>query len=144
MATKKSSKSSKTKTQKVDHATHSSFGKLITALGLVIVMLLFGVFYLLGQRKTYMESQEVLAFRSVVENMLYGEFANDEQGAYVTGLGVTDDKDLYADFVLVKYTDHTPVSQQKARIHFQCKSYREYGSCAHAYWYGDWEDISEE
>ena len=147
MANKKSSKSPKTKTiktQKVDHATHSSFGKLIAMLGLIIVMLLFGVFYLIGQRKTYMESQEILAFRSVVDVMIDEQFATEgERSAQVTGLGITDDKDLYADFIITKYEDHTPVAQQKARLHFQCQNLQPGQNCAHAYWYGDWEDIKE-
>lgn len=150
MATKKSSKTSKTtKTQKVDHVTHSSFGKLITALGLVIVMLLFGVFYLLGQKPTYAEKQKLAAFDELAESYLYDTFTIEgERGATVTGSGMTDDNDLYYDFIITNYENHIPMSYQKARLHFQCHEQdslklKDTG-CSYAYWYGDEHETSAE
>lgn len=150
MATKKSSKSSKTtKTQKVDHATHSSFGRLITALGLVIVMLLFGVFYLLGQKPTYAERQKLAAFDELAKSYLYDTFSIEgERGATVTGSGMTDDNDLYYDFIITNYENHIPMSYQKARLHFQCHEQdslklKDTG-CSYAYWYDDEHETSAE
>ena len=123
MATKKSSKSSKTKTIKTAKPTvdHNHIGKCFVAFGLIITVLLFGFFYLLGQRKTYMEKQELLAFRGVVDTMIGEQFnIEGERSAQVTDLGVTKDNDLYADFVIIKYENNTPISRQPARIHFQC------------------------
>lgn len=151
MATKKSSKSSKTKTIKTAKPTvdHNHVGKCFVAFGLIITILLFGFFYLLGQRKTYMEKQELLAFRGVVDRMLYEEFEiKGERVASIVGdLGMTKDNDLYADFVIQKYLDHVPQSYQKARIHFQCHekdSLKLKDNCSHAYWYGEEIETSAE
>lgn len=151
MATKKSSKSSKTKTIKTAKPTvdHNHVGKCFVAFGLIITILLFGFFYLLGQRKTYMEKQELLAFRGLADSYVYEKFAVDgERTAKVTDLGVTKDKDLYADFVITRYENNTPVTQQKGRLHFQCNQKPagnvEPKGCAFAYWYGDEEKITAE
>lgn len=150
MATKKSSQS-KTKTTKNTKSAvdHNHIGKCFVAFGLIITVLLFGFFYLLGQRKTYMEKQELLAFRGVVDTMIGEQFnIEGERSAQVTDLGVTKDKDLYADFVIIKYENNTPISRQPARIHFQCnqepKENIAYIGCGHAYWYGEEEPISAE
>lgn len=149
MATKKSSQS-KTKTTKNTKSAvdHNHIGKCFVAFGLIITVLLFGFFYLLGQRKTYMEKQELLAFRGAVETMIYDKFeVEGERAATVTGFGMTNDNDLYADFVIQKFVDHVPQSYQKARIHFQCHekdSLKLKDNCAHAYWYGDEVETSAE
>ena len=84
----------------------------------IITALLFGFFYLLGQRKTYMEKQELAAFRSLADSYVYEKFTVDgERTAEVTDLGVTKDKDLYADFVITRYENDAPVTKQKARLY---------------------------
>ncbi|MBQ1528314.1 hypothetical protein IIZ77_01540 [Candidatus Saccharibacteria bacterium] len=151
MATKKSSKSSKTKTTKTAKPVvdHNHIGKCFVAFGLIITALLFGFFYLLGQRKTYMEKQELLAFRGLADSYISERFNVDgERTAEVTDLGVTKDKDLYADFVITRYENDTPVTKQKARLHFQCNQKPAENvapkGCAFAYWYGEEEKVKAE
>lgn len=152
MATKKSSKSSKTKTIKTTKTAsvdHNHLGKCFIALGLVLTALLFGFFYYLGQSKTYIEKQKLLAFDGLVETYLYDHnFIEGEQVAGVLGSGLTEDNDLYYDFVVTKVEDHIPISARKGRLHFQCHEQdslklKDTG-CAYAYWYGDWADTSTE
>lgn len=152
MANKKPSKSSKTKTVKTTKTApvdHNHIGKCFIAFGLIITALLFGLFYLMGQSKTYAEKQKLLAFDGLVETYLYDQnFVEGEQVATVLGSGLTDDDDLYYDFVITKLEDHVPISARKGRLHFQCHeqdslNLKDYG-CARAYWYDDWVDTSAE
>lgn len=149
MATKKSSKSHKTKTTKSSPVDHNHLGKCFIALGLVLTALLFGFFYYLGQSKTYSEQQKLLAFDSLVESYLNEDFTIDgKQSPIVTGSGLTDDNDLYYDFVIAEYDNHTIVSFRPARLHFQCHEQDSLKlkttGCSRAYWQGDWESTSAE
>ena len=94
----------------------------------------------------YQEEQELQAFRGLASSYISTLFEKEgEQTGNLTDIGVTEDGDLYADFVITKYEDHVPQSTQKARLHFQCdgKTDRVSG-CAHAFWYGEEEATSEE
>lgn len=150
MATKKSSKSTKTKTAKTTKATidHNHIGKCFVAFGLIITALLFGFFYLLGQRKSYDEKQKLLAFDSLVQSYLDEEFyISGERTATVTGKGMTDDNDLYYDFVINTLENNVIMTNQKARLHFQCHeadSLKLKNGCSKAYWYGDVVETSAE
>ena len=145
MATKKSSKSTKTKTAKTTRSArpavdHSHIGKCFVAFGLIITALLFGFFYLLGQRKTYTETQEIKAFRDVADAYIQEHFAiPEERTAEITGYGITKDNDLYADFEIIKYVNHVALSKQPARLHFQChdENNQPKEHCSFAYWYGE-------
>ena len=151
MATKKSSKSSKTKTTKTTRPAvdHSHVGKCFVAFGLIITALLFGLFYYMGQAKSYVDQQKLLAFDDLVDSYLYSNFVvESEQGATVTGKGMTKDNDLYYDFIITNYEDHIPVSYKKARLHFQCHEkdslkLKDTG-CAYTYWYDEKHETSAE
>lgn len=156
MATKKSSKSTKTKTSTKTARTarpaavdHNHVGKCFVAFGLIITALLFGFFYLLGQKPTYAEKQKLAAFDELAESYLYDTFSIEgERGATVTGSGMTDDNDLYYDFIITNYENRIPMSYQKARLHFQCHEkdslkLKDTG-CSYAYWYGDEHETSAE
>lgn len=79
----------------------------------------------------------------MIENEYGGE---DGKSAFVTGYGVTDDKDLYADFIMTEYEDHVPIRYKKARLHFQCDQKTDrISDCSHALWAEkEWTETSEE
>jgi len=95
---------------------------------------------------SYQEAQELQAFEGLAKNYIYNQFEIvNERTATVTNFGVTDDNDLYADFTITKYKDRIPISTQPARLHFQCNGKTDRASgCAHAYWYGEEVETSEE
>jgi len=102
--------------------------------------------YLENTALSYEEEQELQAFRGLASSYISTLFEKEgEQTGDLTDIGVTDDGDLYADFLITKIKDHVPQSTQKARLHFQCdgKTDRVSG-CAHAFWYGEEEETSEE
>lgn len=132
-----------TKTKTKQPAETFDWRALTVTLGLVVAVLALMVVRLSGQQINYQESQKLQAFEGVVSELIYNEFAIEgEQAASVDGFGVTDDKDLYADFTITKYEDHVPMLRRKARLHFQCDQKTDQkDGCAHAYWYGDWEEL---
>lgn len=151
MATKKSSKSKNTKTIKRQAAAvdHNHIGKCFIVIGLILTALIFGFCYYMSEAKTEADKQKIQAFDGLVSNMLYEDNSIEgERGVVVGETGITDDGDLYVDFVKVKYENDVIVAKQPARIHFQCnqKTTEDYApiGCAHAYWYGDWEEVAEE
>lgn len=148
MTTRKSPKPSKTKSTKTIKTSvdHNHIGKCFVAFGLIITALFFGIFYLIGQRKTNLESQKVQAFDNLVREAISAKFSVDgEQTAEIGNTGITKDGDLYTDFTIVKYENNVPTAKQPARIHFQCQNRdSSIKGCAHAYWYGDWQITSDE
>ena len=153
MVKKKSSPKSKTTPSKSSkkaalvEANHC--GKCFIALGAVILVLLGMIFCLSKNQKSNLENQEAIAFEGVVSRMISEEyFIEGERAAIVTGLGISDDNDLYADFIITKYEGHIPISNQPARIHFQCHEaddvWKFKDNCAHALWVGDIAETSEE
>lgn len=143
MATKKTSRKIKTTRQTKPAAVdHNHIGKCFVAFGLIITALLFGFFYLLGNKKSYMEKQEILAFRSLAESYIYSQFdIEGERATSVVDYGMTKDRDLYVDFVIETLENKVPTAYQKARLHFQCREedslkLRKDG-CAKALWYDD-------
>lgn len=119
---------------------------LSMVLGVATVGLAIATGWLASTRISYQESQELQAFKGLAGSYIYEQFYREnEQTANMTGIGVTDDKDLYVDFTVTKFEDHVPQANQKGRMHFQCsqKTDRKSG-CAHAFWYGEWEDTGEE
>ena len=123
-----------------------NYKALSMALGVATVGLTIATGWLASTRVSYQESQELQAFKGLADSYIYEQFYREnEQTANMTGIGVTDDKDLYVDFTVTKFEDHVPQANRKGRMHFQCnqKTDRKSG-CAHAFWYGEWEDTSEE
>ena len=126
--------------------TNCDYKALSIALGIATVGLAVAVGWLTSTRISYQESQELQAFEGLASAYIYNSFAIDgEQTATIDDIGVTDDKDLYVDFIITKYEDHVPQANRKSRLHFQCDQKTDKSSgCAHAYWYGDWEETTEE
>ncbi|MBR0480422.1 hypothetical protein IJJ46_01175 [Candidatus Saccharibacteria bacterium] len=140
MATKQS-KSTKNKNDK-------KFGISLTILGFIVVILVSLCFGLLKHVTTYESRQKILAFEGLASAYIDKMFdIEGEQGASITGSGVTKDKDYYVDFVITKFENHIPIQERAGRLHFQCHnadgSEKDHG-CNHAFWYGDWKDTSEE
>lgn len=147
MATKKSSRQ-KSKTVKHTPAEAQKIGKLVVIFGVLLACIL-GVFFYIKSNKglSYADQQRIHAFDGLAKNYLYQTFTKDgEQTAVMTGSGITDDNDLYADFVIEKFEDHIIVSYQKARLHFQChkKDSLEFkDGCSYAYWYDEEKETSD-
>lgn len=128
------------------------FLKLLSiTLGFFLCISLALNFFLFFSIPSYQQTQELKAFKGIADSYLYETFFSEEndiiQTAMPGDLGVTDDNDLYIDFTLIKSesTTHSLLSFRKARLHFQCaQTSVSDDSCARAFWYGDWEDTSEE
>ena len=118
-------------------------------LGVIVIGLLIAVAFLVKNQKTYEEEKRLQTFETLAnyyidELSMYSEESREGKTATLTGIGTTDDNDLYFDFTITNYKDHVPVSTQDGRLHFQCdnRSGKVVGtnnpeSCALAYWYGD-------
>lgn len=118
-------------------------------LGVIVIGLLIAVAFLVKNQKTYEEEKRLQAFETLAnyyidELSMYSEESREGKIATLTGIGVTDDNDLYFDFIITNYKDHVPVSTQDGRLHFQCdnRSGKVVGTnnpegCALAYWYGE-------
>lgn len=118
-------------------------------LGIVVVGLLATIIFLAKNQKTYEEEKRLQAFETLAnsyidELSMYSEENREGKTATLTGIGITDDNDLYFDFTITKYDNHVPVSTQDGRLHFQCddRSGKMIGvdapdGCAKAYSYGE-------
>lgn len=146
MVTKTSQRKSSSKATKHAEAWH--LGAIYIALGLIIATLATAVLYLAKNHASYADRQKVLAFESLIDGYLYEEFTvPGERTIIVEGSGVTEDRDLYTDFTIINYQGGTPVTKQPARVHFQChdeNGREKTNGCAHAYWYGDIVETTEE
>lgn len=104
--------------------------------------------YLAFHFKTHEEEKRLQAFESIVAKHIFnGDMFEDKQNISVkaTGIGVTDDDDLYVDFKFIKYDDNGPLYIKKGREHYQCKNrsgkvienWELPDGCSVAYWYGE-------
>jgi len=150
MTTKNKKPISKSSTLRKSPAANNRFAILFAIVAFISLATVASISFILGthKSKTYMEQQELLAFRGLADQYAYNQFfIEGQQAASVTGLGMTDDNDLYADILITKIDNRIPISRRKARLHFQCHeadSLKLKDGCAYAWWYGDWEDTSAE
>ncbi len=150
MATKKSIKKQPTKNKKHLETEHKRMGKLVVIFGVLLVCIL-AVFFAVKSDALfcdYASQQKLHAFEGLAKAYLEEQFEKDGDTAVFTGeMGVTDDKDLYLDFIIAKYEDRVIVSTKNARLHFQCHDenfkWKETG-CAYAYWYDKEKEVSDE
>ena len=120
-------------------------------LSVLIIILFVIIIYLAKNKISYEDSQKIQAFESITKSYIAETlFVENEQTAKVTDFGMTDDKDLYADFVVTKYDNSVPIATRTARLHFQCANDSNSNDnisahdCSEAYRYDDWEKTSEE
>ena len=139
---------SSTKTKK-ENAKY--LGACFIALGAIIGFLIIELycFSALNKPQSYLDRQKTLAFDDLVDSYIYEMFSDPDkqQAAAVTGSGITEDDDLYVDFVITKYEDRfIPISRKNARLHFQChdENGEKSNGCSFAYWYGEEVETSEE
>ncbi|MBR3256745.1 hypothetical protein IKG02_00425 [Candidatus Saccharibacteria bacterium] len=158
----KSSKKSKTPSSKASKPTRTSNYKsacncpsylcLSIFLGLLLVLSLLFNICLSKDRKTYEEQKRLIAFEPLASSYIYNLYENDpSKVATATGVGITEDDDLYIDFYVTEYDNHVPLSTKKARLHFQCDDHsgKVFGTdspdgCAFAYWYDEPKALPEE
>lgn len=144
MATKKSTKPTKSKHLEMEHRR---IGKLVVIFGVLLICILAVFFYVKGDLfNNYENQQKLQAFDGLLKEYIYNRFEEEGQTARVTGTGITKDKDLYADFIVTKYEDHVPMATRKGRLHFQChdeNSKPKENGCSQAYNFDEWTETSE-
>jgi len=137
--------SKKSKSSKKPFPEARCFGKYIVALGILVAGLLVAVVCLANNQKTHLEQKELEAFQPVAASLVHS-LSSEGLNSYLTDIGVTDDDDLYFEYITVKYDGHIPVAHRTQRLHFQCD--REVGDetvgCAQAGWAGEWEAVPDE
>jgi len=150
MATKKSSRTKTTKKTtskalKTQGFDYTRFGSLFVAIGIVIALLMFGLFYYMGQAKTHAEIKKLEAFESLATYFVEDR-ANESAGetTELTDIGLTKDDDIYLDVLRTKYEGHVPTSTRTERIHLQCRNRNTSETCGYAVSYDDWEETTEE
>ena len=109
--------------------------------------------YIQKTKISHEEQRRLEAFESLLYNYLSDEpfLENTEKtSTAIKNIGLSQDDDLYADFIIYYYNDnHEPVSYKNGKIFFQCNhEYRkpitgneQLKACATAYSYGNLEEL---
>lgn len=112
--------------KKQNHAETINF--LIKSIIILVVIIGIGLVAIaLGRSKnsiSQLDQRELEAFESVFSKAITDEFSDEERRttATVTGLGLSQDDDLYADFTIYYYNDNHEIAYtQNAKVYLQCE-----------------------
>jgi|GEM_PF-2463052 hypothetical protein len=142
--------------KKQNHAETINF--LIKSIIVLVVIIGIGLIAIaLGRSKnstSLLDQRKLEAFESVFSKAITDEFSDEEKHttATVTGLGLSQDDDLYADFTIYYYNDNHEIAYtQNAKVYLQCEHENrtpitgtdDKTGCAFAYTYGDKAEVTK-
>ncbi len=143
-----------TKTKAKKSSKKTLLNPLSITLAITTLCLAIATGYLAFHFKTHEDEKRLQAFETIVAKQIYeGDFLGDRDFTIeATGIGVTDDDDLYVDFKFIEYDDNGPLLVEKGRVHYQCdnrsgkviENWKLPEGCSVAYWYGEPKYIDQE